>query len=225
LTDKKALSEFKPVESSDLMPTKVDIKTTPTLELKSKPVAKKEKPLNNLSRDKTGNLNKGSRNDKFPAILGQLRVANGDTLSDMIHKVYGVYLKEYLPLVSKTNHLIDNVDILPVGSVVNFPAIPQANSSFFEKGFWVQFVQKNELKDAYRFVRNYPKNAAPVQILPYWNKNTGLKFIVLLNSLFYDKSSAMKALESIPSDFASEAKILTQWEKGTTFFASLNKRK
>lgn len=160
--------------------------------------------------------------DNFPEFIGVLTVESQDTVSDMIHKVYGVFNDRYLKSVIEANKTIYNINFLNVGDVINFPSIKLEDNPFPQKGFWVQLTLKNDLKETILFLKNYPHYALPVQVIPYWNKKTGLRFAVLLNRNFQDKLSAIEGMGAVPPNLKSEAKILTQWEKGTTFFAGLN---
>ncbi len=106
--------------------------------------------------------------------------------------------------------------------MINFPSIKLEDGPFPQKGFWVQLTVKGDLGKAILFLKSYPDYALPLQIIPYWNKKTGLQFAVLLDRDFQDKLSAMEVMAEVPPNLKLEAKILTHWEKGTTFFAGLN---
>jgi len=169
-----------------------------------------EEPLNALVQE-TG----------FPRLLGQITVKKQETVGSMINKIYGSFKVIYLKSVALVNPHIQNLDLLEVGDVVNFPATPITPESLPFTGWWIQVAEKKKLENAYQFLRLYPKDAPPARIIPYWNKRDGLKFAIVLLGKVVDEKSAHNVMSLLPPMTASGPKCLKQWEEDTVFFTEL----
>ncbi|MBW2333649.1 MAG: hypothetical protein JRF06_00870, partial [Deltaproteobacteria bacterium] len=191
----------------------------------SKPERLTKASANALDKDLTGTgseepVNAFTQERSFPRLLGQITAKKGETIGVMISKIYGSFNVKYLKLVAFVNPHIKNLDIIEVGDMVNFPAIPITPDSLPE-GWWVQITEKEKLENAYQFLRAYPKKEPPVRIIPCWNNQDGLKFAIVLQSNFLDEKSARSLMSLLPPMIASSSKNLKQWKEGTVFFAEL----
>lgn len=159
----------------------------------------------------------------FPKLLGRITVREGDTIGTMITKIYGSFHAKYLKPMAFLNPHITNLDIIRVGDMLNFPAIPITPDHLsLNKSRWIQVAEKGKLEKAYEFLRAYPKDAPPVRIIPYWNKRNGLKFAIILQEDFVDEKYARSLISHLLPMIASSAKSLKQWEEGTIFFSKVN---
>ena len=156
----------------------------------------------------------------MPKLLGSISVGKREWLAEMIRKVYGVFTLEYLRIVVKENREIGDPDIISPGQVIRFPAVPVALTPLTLRSKWVEISRKETLQDAYLFLKRHSSREFPLRLVPIWNNRQGLKFSILYGRHFEDEKSARKCLSKLPSAFASGAKILSGWEKDTTFFAS-----
>jgi hypothetical protein len=55
-------------------------------------------------------------------------------------------------------------------------------------------------------------------MVPYWSPTDGLKFALVLKTVFPDSASAEKTMEALPRDWTHEASVLGPWHEGTLFF-------
>ncbi len=169
-----------------------------------------------------------SDTNNFSVLLGKIKAKHGETVLEMIYKVYGLPLKSHLHQIvlamKQFNPQIDNLDTIYVGSAINFPAVPAVSavaSSVPEEGWWVEAVKCKTLEETYNFVRLYTYSSFNLRIFPYWNKQEGMNFVVLLRNCFIDEESAQEAITGLPAVVASGAKIVNKWEKDTVFFSNL----
>ena len=156
----------------------------------------------------------------MPKLLGSISVGKREWLAEMIRKVYGVFTLEYLKIVVKENREIEDPDFVIHCQVIRFPAVPVALAPLTLRSKWVEISRKETLQDAYLFLKRHSSRGFPLRLVPIWNNRQGLKFSILYGRHFKDEKSARKGLRKLPSAFVSGAKILSGWEKDTTFFAS-----
>jgi len=67
-------------------------------------------------------------------------------------------------------------------------------------------------------LRDYPENAPPIRLLPYWHPG-GFKFAILLQERFADEQAAKDRIRSLPGDIAARATIVSFSDENTVFFA------
>ena len=186
---------------------------------------KNESPNQPINQYKT--FAKSSDTNNFPVLLGKIKAKYGETVLEMIYKVYGLPLKSHLHQIvlamKQFNPQIDNLDTIYVGSAINFPAVPAVASTVPEEGWWVEAVKCETLEETYNFVRLYTYSSFNLRIFPYWNKQEGMNFVVLLRNCFIDEESAQKAITELPKVVAADAKIVNKWEKDTVFFSHFPK--
>jgi len=156
----------------------------------------------------------------LPDILGRITARQGETVLGMIRRLHGVFAPEDLESVARLNPHIKDLDVIEIGDMITFPALPAACNPLPSEGWWVEVASRGSLEEVYKSLMEYRGSALPVRILPYWNSQEGLKFAILLKNRFIDERSARNALEELPEELVADARILTKWEEGTVFFAS-----
>jgi len=156
-----------------------------------------------------------------PGFLGQIAAREQETLGGMIHKVYGIFNSQYLESVTQVNQQIKDPDLIEIGDVIRFPAIPVKPDPLPEKVWWVQVATKERLQDAYQFLRTHSSITPPMRMIPCWNSREGLRFKILLKDYFADEESARSSLKGLAVAVASGAKVLAEWDGDTIFFANL----
>lgn len=159
-------------------------------------------------------------NIEIPDILGRIIVHKRDTLGNLIYRVYGIYDRKYQRLINEFNPEIRDPNLIEPGQLIRFPAVPVEVSPSFLKSWWVSITTKDQLQDAYRFLRSHSKKIRHLGIIPCWNRRDGLKFVVLYRKHFPDEESARKVLNELPAKLVSGAKILAEWDEDTVFFAN-----
>ncbi|MFC1579626.1 AAA family ATPase [Thermodesulfobacteriota bacterium] len=156
----------------------------------------------------------------FPTLLGQLTLGRKETIGGMIQRVYGEYTNEYLGLLAQANENMSDPNRLVIGQVIHFPAIPSKASPGAQNICWVEMGKKQELQEAYKFLRDYPQDRPPIRLIPYWNRQEGLNFVLVDKKLFADKESAKQYLKRLPPGIASTAEIRTGWGTDPVLFAN-----
>ena len=156
---------------------------------------------------------------RMPINLGSVALKQNETLWKLIEKVYGTINEQYLDLVIQANPGIDNPDHIKVNESISLPAIPAKVKPLPDGIRWVKAGEKENLDNAVEFLRLYPDNGPPVRLIPYWNKEKGLKIAIICREYFFDEATARLCLKKLPRPFALDGKIISIWNKDTVFFA------
>ena len=156
----------------------------------------------------------------YAPILGNIKLKRDDTLSLVIQKVYGSFNSKYFRSLILANPVIDDPDLVDVDQTIYLPAIPVSVGITGRKACWVMLDEKDDLNAAYDYLRNYPANAPPARLLPYWNRQAGTRFAIVLKKYFSDSTSALEQLDRVPTVLAPGGKVLSSWNKDTVFFAN-----
>ncbi|HFQ81874.1 MAG TPA: hypothetical protein ENK33_10960 [Desulfobacterales bacterium] len=143
-----------------------------------------------------------------PAVLGELRVHKGDTLSKMIARVYGRYTGARLALVRKANKIPGSGKLL-YGTTIKFPGETKVNFQPAAHEFWLQLRVLNTLRAAVDVLKSYPANNPPIIIVPARRsaKDKAAVFMIVLEKRFKKKSAAAAILNSLPSNLRKQAVI------------------
>ena len=147
-------------------------------------------------------------------------------LWNLIKKVYGVdnygvIASQYLKLVTDANHHIIDPDHIKAGRPLLLPAIPVKVTPLPKDVWWLEIQEQDRLEAAIDALRKYPYKALPIHIIPYWNRQRGLKFAILLKEFFSDETSARDQLSRLPSELAPEGRILSRWDQENGLFRSV----
>jgi len=147
-----------------------------------------------------------------------------ETLWRMIRKVYGVedsniIASQYLTSVKLANPYISNPDHVIPGQLILLPAIPMTVTPLPKDVWWVELQEKDRLEAAMDVLRAYPVESPPIRLIPFWNRQQGLKFAVLFKEYFFDEVSARNRLSSLPPELASKGRILSRWDEDTVFYS------
>ena len=166
-----------------------------------------------------------SQANNFPEVLGQIRAKSGETVLEIVYKVYGLpcsdHLDRILSSLALLNPEIKDLNGIVVGDVINFPAVPVPDNPLPAIGWWVQLAEKETLEEAYEFTRLYADSALLLRMLPYRNNREGRKFAILLRNYFTNEESAKGSLDMLPAMLFSRAKIVTGWDEDTLFFSNV----
>jgi len=180
--------------------------------------------IQNPSKKPAGEAIKASpvptRESSSPKMLGKITVKEKtETVGDMIVAIYGSFEEgKYLDAVARANPHIPDLNIIEIGDEINFPAIPLKPIWPFHSRYWVKVDHYETLDRAYQFFKSYPNDAPPARIIPYWNRENGLAFAIVLKKYYNNKSLAHDAMISLNT---TGGKCLTQWRNNTVFFAEL----
>lgn len=161
---------------------------------------------------------------RLPSALGQVALKRNETLWNLIKKVYGVdnsgvITSQYLQSVTDANHHIVDPDHIKAGRPLLLPAIPVTVTPLPKDVWWLEIQKKDRLEAAIDVLREYPDKALPIHIIPYWNRQEGLKFAILLKGFFFDEASARDQLSKLPQGLAPKGRILSRWDQDTVFYS------
>ena len=160
-----------------------------------------------------------SVSNAYSDLLGKLTLQRNETLSRIIQIVYGNYNSRYFRSLILANPLIDDPDRVEVGQTISLPAIPAKVRPQPSPTWWVQVDEKDSLEAAINFLRSYPDQAPPVRMIPYWSSEAGTRFVLVLKSIFANKTAADMQLRQLPPNLTLDGKIVSLWDEDTVFFA------
>jgi general secretion pathway protein A len=154
-----------------------------------------------------------------PDLLGTLNLRRNETISGLIHKVYGSYSNKNFRSIILANPQIEDPDRVEVGHSVRFPAIPVGVTPLNKESWWVKIAEKSSLQEALDLLRNYPESAPPARLIPYWHPVGGMRFVVILKQLFSSPEAAQSQLRLLPGGLAASGQVLASWGDKNVFFA------
>ena len=156
----------------------------------------------------------------YPTILGRITLKRRETLSRIIRQVYGGFNSDYLKSFINANPEIENPDRVAVGQIISLPAIPVDVATGDRTVWWLKVDEMDTLDAAFQILRNPSDTFPSVRLIPYWTPVAGSKFAVFLDKFFKDEHSARMQQEKISTELSDRSVILSQWDKGTVFFAN-----
>jgi general secretion pathway protein A len=154
-----------------------------------------------------------------PDVLGTLNLRRHETISGLIHRIYGTYSNKNFRSIILANPRIEDPDRVEVGHPIRFPAIPTPVVPLNKNAWWVKIAEKNSLPDALDLLRNYPDGAPPARLIPYWNPTNGMRFAVILKQVFTTAEAAQSQLRLLPGSFAAGGQVLASWGDQNVFYA------
>ena len=157
--------------------------------------------------------------ETYDQMLGNITLKHNETLSRVIQKVYGRYNSKYFRSLILANPDIVDPDQVEIGQTIYLPAIPAAVPPGKEKTWWILIEEADSLETAYDYLRLYPEQAPAARLIPYWNRQSGIRFAVVLKEYFYDETSALQHLEKMPPGLFSQGKVSTLGDESTVYFA------
>jgi general secretion pathway protein A len=156
----------------------------------------------------------------YAPILGIVSLKRDETISLVIQTVYGTFNSKYFRSLILANPDIDDPDLVDVDQEVSLPAIPVTVDTTDRNISWIVVDEKDDLNAAFDFLRNYPANAPPARLIPYWNQQSGTRFAIILKRYFFDADTALEQLSRMPADLAPNSRVLSSWRQDTVFFAN-----
>jgi general secretion pathway protein A len=154
-----------------------------------------------------------------PEILGTLNLWRHETISGLIHKVYGNYSnKNFRAIILANPHIVDP-DLVEVGHPVQLPAISAGVKPLIKNVWWVKIAEKDSLQEGFDLLRTYPESAPPARLIPSWHPATGLRFAVILKQLFSSPDAARLQLKLLPPRLSASGEVIDSWGEQTVFYA------
>ena len=156
-----------------------------------------------------------------PQLLGEVVIKPGDTLMGLVQTVYGAGRNSLLRAVIEANPHIPNPNTIDIGHVVFFPAIATGASTPNAPCWWIILDQTRILQKA---MQNFAKlsrlSPAPLQIVPNWSPDTGLRFQIASKGYYASQDDALNVVRMLPGQMADRCAIISSWPRDTVFFAS-----
>lgn len=179
----------------------------PTVAVAAEPVAPKQQPA----------APTGTRT--YPSILGTLAIEKNETLSGLIHSIYGVYNSRYFRSLVLANAWINDPDRIPVGERITIPAVPLELSPPPNSTFWVQLAESDRLQLIYDRLRRHPQSAPAVRMISYWTPAKGTQFALVLKQTFSDRQVAGLQVKLLPSPLTTQGTVVKSWGENAVFFS------
>lgn len=154
-----------------------------------------------------------------PTLLGTLSLKRNETISGVIHKVYGSYSNKNFRFIILANPDIDDPDRVEIGQPIRLPAIPISIAPPTRPVWWIKIEEKDSLQGAFDFTRNYPDSSPPVRLIPYWLPEVGMRFAVILKQVFSNPDTARLQIKLLPPAWAASSQLLDSWGERPVFFA------
>lgn len=163
--------------------------------------------------------NEAQSREPYARMLGNITLKHNETLSRVIQRVYGRYNSKYFRSLILANPDIIDPDRVEIGQTIYLPAIPAIVQPGKEKIWWILIEETGSLEMAYDYLRLYPEQAPAVRMIPYWTRQSGTRFALVLKEYFYDEASAQQHLSKMPPDFSSQGKVSPLGDENTVYFA------
>ena len=160
------------------------------------------------------------RETTYSKILGQITLKRNETLSRIIIGIYGGFNSKYFKSFIVANPDIEDPDRVEVGQKISLPAIPARVRPLNTPVWWIKIDDKDSLETAFNLLRKHLNDSAAVRLIPYWNPSEGTRFALLLEKLFTDEITARNHMQKLPTELASNSKVLSSWEKETVYFSN-----
>jgi general secretion pathway protein A len=155
----------------------------------------------------------------LPENLGCVRIRKGGTVFGLLQDVYGSIEPVRLQAMVRINPHIKNLNRVIEGETICFPAIRSKGNPLPPGKIWVQIARSNNLEEAYKLYREYPEGQPEVRMIPSWDRQAGLSFLIVLKSGFTGEREAKDALQKMPGALASGAEIINGGLKDRIYFA------
>jgi general secretion pathway protein A len=154
-----------------------------------------------------------------PDLLGTLTLRRSETISGLIHRIYGNYSNKNFRSIILANPQIEDPDRVEAGLLLRIPAIPAGVSPPNKEVWWVKLAEKGSLNEALDFLRAYPETAPSARLIPWWNPSAGTRFALVLKQLFATSEAAQAQLRQLPGGMAATSQVLSTWGEKNIFFA------
>lgn len=156
-----------------------------------------------------------------PELLGQLVVKPGDTMVGLVQTVYGTKRNSYLNAVINANPHIDNPNRIEIGDIIIFPSISIQPDIENFSCYWIVLEEFPTLPSAaHRISEITNAMTAPMQLIPNWNSESGLRYTLCVKGYFLKKSEAIKYTHSLPKDIILQYRIISKWSENTLFYSN-----
>jgi general secretion pathway protein A len=154
-----------------------------------------------------------------PESLGKITIQRNETVSGLIHKVYGQYSNRHFRAIIIANPQIDDPDRILVGQSIQIPALAVAAKPPNREVWWVKAGETGSLQEAFDLMRTYPESAPPLRLIPFWQPGSGTRFAVVLKQFFTNPQAAELQLRLLPAHLGTGSGIVSSWDEDAVFFS------
>jgi len=154
-----------------------------------------------------------------PESLGSVTLKRNETISGLIHRVYGDYSNRHFRSIILANPQIDDPDRVEAGQVIRLPALPVSAKPLNKTVWWVTIADTASLQEAFDMLRSYPESAPPVRLIPFWRPSGGTRFAVVLKHFFTNPETAQLQLNLLPAQYQPSGRLVSTWGEGAVLFA------
>ena len=154
-----------------------------------------------------------------PEYLGKIAIQRNETVSGLIHKIYGQYSNRHFRAIIIANPQIEDPDRILVGQRIQLPALAVAAKPSGREAWWVKVRETDSLQEAFDLIRSHPDSAPPLRLIPFWQPETGTRFAVVLRQIFSNRQSAELQRRLRPAELSGASGIVSTWGENAVFFS------
>jgi hypothetical protein len=154
-----------------------------------------------------------------PEYLGKIAIQRNETVSGLIHKIYGQYSNRHFRAIIIANPQIEDPDRILVGQRIQLPALALAAKPSNREAWWVKLRETDSLQEAFDLIRSHPDTAPPLRLIPYWRPGSGTRFAVVLRQFFTSRQTAEQQLRLLPAELGGASGIVSAWGEDAVFFS------
>jgi general secretion pathway protein A len=185
-------------------------------------VDKTNKPSDNSVHEKMLPPDESDINNikKMPDTMGKISMTPKRTVWWTLHNIYGDANPDIMQKILTANpHLSDKRKVM-IGTTMTLPSIIAESKPIKTDDIVIALEIGQDLEKMYNIFRNnYNERIThPMGFLSYWNNMEGFQFAVVIDKKFKDINSAEEMRRKLPSEIATKAKIISQWNADTVFF-------
>jgi general secretion pathway protein A len=155
----------------------------------------------------------------YSEMLGQIKIRRNETLSKVIHWVYGDFNLRYFQKFITANPGIKDPDRVEIGQKINLPAIPATIKKAMPNAWWIKVDEKDNLEAAFNVLRARPDDSPALHLISYWHPETGIRFALVIKKVFSDKTTAQNHLENISPEMYPTVEITSLWDEDSVYFS------
>ncbi len=154
-----------------------------------------------------------------PPILGRVTLRPSETLSGLMHRVYGNYSNRHFRALILANVHIEDPDRVMAGEPIVLPSVAVPVKPLNKDAWWVKLADAASAQQGLDLLRSIPETAAAVRLVPYWTPKSGLRFAVVMKQVFQTEQEARARLARMPAPFADQGGVQSAWGEHVVFFA------
>lgn len=154
-----------------------------------------------------------------PEYLGKIAIQRNETVSGLIHKIYGQYSNRHFRAIIIANPQIEDPDRILVGQRIQLPALAATIKPSNREAWWVKVRETDSLQEAFDLIRNHPDTAPPLRLIAYWQPGPGTRFAVVLRQFFANPQTAEMQLRLLPVGLGATSGIVSAWGEDAVFFS------